>query len=147
MLTFKQRTFSSLCYFFQVFFTYFYLKCAFRARVVFRLEYLQELDFTTVSSEEKIRASNLYDAEGGDLQYRQSVLAKYYPEERFENFSPYFEDDEVPLELRDFYHESDDIDRRSCISQNRILSIEEYDTVKSVCESFLTGVLYAVCQL
>jgi hypothetical protein len=41
-----------------------------RARIAFRLPSLQQLDLTTVSAEEKIRANNLYNSEGGDLQYR-----------------------------------------------------------------------------
>ena len=89
----------------------------------------------------------MYDAEGGDLQYRQAVLAKYYPEERFENFSPYFEDDELFVELTDVYDEIDASARRICSSQNRVISEDEYDSVKSVRESFLNTVISAVCQM
>ena len=89
----------------------------------------------------------MYDAEGGDLQYRQAVLAKYYPEERFETFSPYFEDDELFLELTDACDEINDSARRTCSSQNRVLSEDEYDTVKIVRESFLHTVISAVCHL
>jgi hypothetical protein len=34
---------------------------------------------------------------------RQEVFSKYYPQEEFENFSPYFEDDEIDLQISDLY--------------------------------------------
>ena len=115
-----------------------------RARVVFRLVCLQELDGSTISSEEKIRSNNLYDADGGDTVYRQAVLAKYYPEEQFENFSPYFEDDEQNLELSDLYDKI--IEKKDENLLENSMSGEEYAVVKSVTESFIDEILTAVCN-
>lgn len=57
------------------------------------------LDRTTVSTEEKIRSSNLYKDERGDLQLRQDVFQKYFPGENFADFGPQFEDDEYQIEI------------------------------------------------
>jgi hypothetical protein len=36
------------------------------------------------------------------------VFSKYYPQEEFENFSPYFEDDEIDLQISDLYDQITD---------------------------------------
>ena len=111
---------------------------------MFLLPSLQQFDLTAVSSEEKIRANNLYSAEGGDLQYRQDVLAKYYPEERFENFSPYFEDDEQHLLATDLYDSAEE--KADIIYLKKIVSAEDFALVKSIAEIVLSDVINSVCR-
>lgn len=83
----------------------------YRLRVLYRLPHLRRLDLTNVSEEEKvsittcvqisglttfrshcfvgqIRALNLYQCEGGDLQLRAQVHGKYIFDEPFEDHSP-----------------------------------------------------------
>jgi hypothetical protein len=36
---------------------------------------------------------------GGDIPLRQETFAKYFPGEEFENYTPFFEDDEAGLTL------------------------------------------------
>ena len=79
-----------------------------RARVSFRLPHLQQLDETVISSEEKIRACNLYGSEGGDLRLRQDAMNKYFPDECFEDYIPYFEDDELDIRISELHEDSAD---------------------------------------
>lgn len=98
-----------------------------------------------MSSEEKIRASNLYNADGGDLQYRQNVLAKYYPEERFENFSPFFEDDEQHLVVADLYDEiQQEVGVQEVSYSQKLVTEEDYAIVKYLAEIVLSDVIYTV---
>lgn len=73
-------------------------KSQFRARVIYRLPNLKKLDRTLVSSEEKIRSLNLYNAEGGDLAMREQIFKKFLPLDNFEMlYQADFWDDEIPL--------------------------------------------------
>jgi hypothetical protein len=73
-------------------------KSQYRARVIYRLPNLKKLDRTLVSSEEKIRSLNLYNAEGGDLAMREEIFKKCLPLDNFEMlYQADFWDDETPL--------------------------------------------------
>ena len=69
---------------------------------------MQQLDETVISSEEKIRACNLYGSESGDLQHRQDTMNKYFPDECFEDYIPYFEDDELDIRISELHEDSAD---------------------------------------
>jgi len=53
---------------------------------------------------------NLYNAEGGDVGLRAETFAKYFPDAEFENFSPYFEDDELMVTAQDLYEGKDTVE-------------------------------------
>jgi len=46
----------------------------------------------------QIRANNLYGSSEGDLQYREDVFARHFPDEPFQHFMPFFEDEEMALD-------------------------------------------------
>lgn len=104
-----------------------------RARVSFRLPHLQQLDDSVISSEEKIRACNLYGSEGGDLQQRQDALNKYFPDECFEDYIPYFEDDELDIRISELHEDGgEDV---GCVEQNA-----SYEDVKSLVGAILRDI-------
>lgn len=111
--------------------------------MVYRLPYLEQLDKITVSSDERIRASNLYNSEGGDLQLRQDVLNKYYPEENFEDFSPYFEDDELDIKVSELMTEITNV---SDPVLKELLSQNDYAEVTSVAGGVLLDVTGVVSR-
>lgn len=78
-------------------------KTNYRCRVLYQLRNLRRLDASNVTAEEQIRTCNLYRIQGGDLAARESVFAKHFPGEAFEDFGPtsQFEDDEMDLELEE----------------------------------------------
>jgi hypothetical protein len=45
----------------------------------------------------KIRAANIYNSEGGDVRAREETWAAFFPDDTFENYSPYFDDDEFHI--------------------------------------------------
>jgi hypothetical protein len=58
------------------------------------------------------------------------VFSKYYPQEEFENFSPYFEDDEIDLQISDLYDQITD-NREKDISYVDNEEIVQHLSVKS----------------
>lgn len=93
-----------------------------RHRIIFRLPKLVQLDFTKVTSEEKVsdgngehttwfvlrimqcilsfsqvRSANCYLSSAGDLASRRSVFNKYIPDEEYFDYNPQLEDDELAL--------------------------------------------------
>ena len=70
-----------------------------RARVLFRVPFLEELDLITVTVEEMIRANNMYNADGGDLLQRQEVFDKFYPDSNFVDYSIILRDDEMDIKI------------------------------------------------
>ena len=46
----------------------------------------------------QIRANNMYGSSAGDLQYREDVFTRLFPGEPFQNFLPFFEDEEMALD-------------------------------------------------
>ena len=86
----------------------------YRRRIIYRLASLNKLDFTKISSEEKVRAFNLYPVlnedgslssnEGNkfnDLQGRINVFNKYIPHQEYIDFSASFHDEELELTLEE----------------------------------------------
>ena len=84
----------------------------YRRRIIYRLASLSKLDFTKISSEEKVRAFNLYptlnedgtvsNGEGNrfnDLQKRMDVFCKYIPHQEYIDFSASLQDEELELTL------------------------------------------------
>ena len=61
----------------------------------------------------QIRSNNIYGQldektntwSGGDLPYRQEVFNRIYPGDPFQNFSPYFEDDEMDMDGNNLYED------------------------------------------
>jgi len=76
-------------------------KAHYRLRVLFKLPNLKRLDTSNASAEEQVRACNLFRSQGGDLEARAAVHAKYFPGEPFEDFGPtaFWEDDEEGGEM------------------------------------------------
>ena len=70
-----------------------------RARVLFRVPFLEELDLISVTVEEMIRANNMYNADGGDLLQRQEVFNKFYPDGNFVDYSIIYKDDEMDIKI------------------------------------------------
>lgn len=64
------------------------LKPHYRLRVIYRLPNLKQLDEVIVSTEEKVRAFNLYRAPEGDVHLREAVLREHCPDLVFEDFAP-----------------------------------------------------------
>ena len=94
---------------------------------------MQQLDDSVISSEEKIRACNLYGSEGGDLQQRQDALNKYFPDECFEDYIPYFEDDELDIRISELHEDGgEDV---GCVEQNA-----SYEDVKSLVGAILRDI-------
>lgn len=66
----------------------------YRSRVIYRIPQLIELDSTNVSAEDKIAAMNLYSSQNGDKEMRNHVFEKYFPNEKFIDFSEHISDPE-----------------------------------------------------
>lgn len=60
----------------------------YRLRVIFRLANLKRLDSVLVTSEEKIRAFNLYRSNEGDLVDRERIMQLHVPHIPFEDYAP-----------------------------------------------------------
>lgn len=77
-------------------------KAHYRLRVLYRLPNLKRLDHVLVSTEEKIRALNLYRSPEGDLHLRQAVWEQHCPTVPFEDCSPqqlvYDEENDITAE-------------------------------------------------
>jgi hypothetical protein len=64
------------------------LKLHYRLRILYRLPNLKRIDHVLVSTEEKLRALNLYHSPEGDLRQRQAVWEEHCPSVSFEDFAP-----------------------------------------------------------
>lgn len=86
----------------------------YRRRIIYRLPSLDRLDFTKISSEEKVKAFNLYPSlnedgtvsndEGNrynDLQGRINVFSKFIPQQEYIDFSASLQDEELELSLEE----------------------------------------------
>jgi hypothetical protein len=103
-----------------------FAKPLYRERVVFRLPNLGKLDVTMISAEERvsdkccvkssfcqhgllmqciscsqIRACNLYNSPGGDIDNRTEVFLSVFPISQFVNTGPTLVDDELDMDLED----------------------------------------------
>lgn len=67
--------------------------------MLYRVPFLEQLDLIPVTVEEMIRANNMYNADGGDLQQRQEVFNKFYPDDNFVDYSLVFKDDEIDIKI------------------------------------------------
>lgn len=112
-------------------------KTHYRSRVIFRLQTLRQLDLTLVSSEEKIRALNLYGSEGGDLRAREEIFHKYFPNEPFNQFSRIFDDEESYIPMNDLLREMYDIEAEERALRRHQASVVANDIVKQVIQSVL----------
>ena len=72
----------------------------YRLRVVMRLQRITLLDGMAVTSEEKVKAINLYGGDESDVGHRADVFAKIFPTESFQNhLPPFVETEESPIEI------------------------------------------------
>ena len=71
----------------------------YRKRIIFRLPHIDRIDFTKVSSEEKVRGYNVYPeiSNEGDQRERKEVHNRYLPGEEFMDFNVPLYDEELQL--------------------------------------------------
>ena len=67
--------------------------------MLYRVPFLEQLDLKPVTVEEMIRANNMYNADGGDLQQRQEVFNKFYADDNFVDYALVFKDDEIDIKI------------------------------------------------
>lgn len=75
----------------------------YRLRVIMRLQRITLLDAERVTSEEKVKAINLYGGEESDVGHRADISRKIFPGESFDNhLPPYVEVEASPLQAANY---------------------------------------------